>query len=139
MAELILGAIGGADVALRSIKELYNILESIRTAPQAIKAIQQELDLVRGPLEFLKSALCTRSAAGAHIVAFKTAVGSYADDCDQLRQDLKSWTRHSSKDKTSFRDRMRVGFLSQGKIDAFITRLQENKQTIVFVLACDEL
>ncbi|KAI9656948.1 MAG: hypothetical protein M1831_004496 [Alyxoria varia] len=133
----VAGAIGVADVALSSIKQLYDLLESIRGAHQAINATQQELDVVQETLASLKSALDTRSAAEINIAAFETVVRSCADDCDQFRQRLVSWTSHSSEEKISLRDRVQVGFLSQRKITAFIRRLKNRKQTIMFVLACD--
>jgi hypothetical protein len=65
----------------------------------------------------------------------KTTISTCTRACNEFRNDLQRWTRHSGDGKLAWRDRANVGFLKQGRIKTMSEQLQSYKVTINSVVS----
>ena len=113
--------IGIADVALKSIKSLYDLLQAIEDAPELIARVRIDVRDIQAKLKDLEFL----SEADPRTVAEigKTNIAKVIDDCgvqcDLFEKLLGKWIKHTEK---SLRDRVRVA-LNQARIQKYRTVL----------------
>ncbi|KAF2650330.1 hypothetical protein K491DRAFT_697387 [Lophiostoma macrostomum CBS 122681] len=130
------GVVGIAAAALHTIHVLIEDIENVKGAPKAITDIKSDLTAVEGSLSSLHQVLDDPEALPDALKAqigsknIENAVRGCDIACSDFREPLKSWTKHSTGDKTSKRDRLKIGLLKQGKIKAFTQQLASCKATV---------
>lgn len=101
------GIIGITDVALKSIKGLYDIVKAYKEVPDEIKRFQSEIASLQNNLaglEFLETAdEATREEVKKTGVA--DAINSCGQACDEFKKKLSQWLKHGDD---GFRDKVRI-------------------------------
>jgi hypothetical protein len=131
--------------ALHAIRILLDDIRGILDAPTDIERIVVELETVEGVVATLdKSVKDGRNmnddfkelVSSKHIEKAVTACGS---SCQNFREQLRKWLKHSTDAKVHWWDQAKVGFLGAKKVKALITELNTCKATINLALNCATL
>ena len=126
-----------AGLAWTSSKALYDVIDGLADAPQAITNINNNLVAVQAVLESLKQALGSKQSAALDPVLRQIGIDVALEGCRAVCDDFKAtidkYTTHSTKTKFSKRDRLTVTF-RKSKIATFTERLDLCKSTINLAL-----
>jgi hypothetical protein len=118
--------IGVTAPALHGIRLLLDDVQSIKDAPEAIRALEDHLHRVGLALSSLQ-AIDPREweFLGSNITdEVESTVRFCTAACDRFRVDLQRWTRHSHNGGFSWRDRAKIGFMKQGPVKSMQSHLQ---------------
>ncbi|KAI8633500.1 hypothetical protein F5Y19DRAFT_244074 [Xylariaceae sp. FL1651] len=121
--------------ALHGFRLLMNDLERLTDAPETVKSLKQEINLVEVTTQsFLTITEPQWVALGTNVVEqSKTTLTTCKESCEKFRADLLIWTKHSSDGKLSWRDRARVGFFKQNQIEAMSGQLRTYRGSLHLV------
>ena len=128
--------VGITAAALHTIHVLVEDIDNVKGAPKAIADIRSDLTTVEGSLTSLHQVLDDPNALPDSLKTqlgtrnIENAVRGCDKACSEFREPLRSWTKHSTGDKMSKRDRLKIGLLKQGKIKAFTQQLASCKATV---------
>lgn len=122
VAGLITAAVQSADL-------LATAIGNIRDAPDAIRSIDDELKALRPVLGELDKTLQNDSSV---ILGNEINVVLANGDrvCTKLGDKLAHWTRHSTDQDTSKRDRWSIGLLKQGSMETIRAQLRNSRETL---------
>lgn len=112
--------------ALHGIRLLINDVQSIKDAPDAIRALEDHLHRVSLAVSSLQ-AIEPREweYLGSNITdEVESTVRLCTASCDRFRLHLQRWTRHSPDGGFSWMDRAKIGFMKQGPIKSMQGHLQ---------------
>lgn len=137
--------IGLSGPALSSISSLQKVINDLGEAQEEVKDIQTHLEGIQTPLhalqgiptvdheaeELYKSAIAKTGMANA--------VNECGKACQSFEEKLVKWTRRSTKEKMSLRDRMNVGLWRKEEIRTFKTRLETCERTVHFAVSSTQL
>jgi hypothetical protein len=113
--------IGVTDVALKSIKNLYDFLRAVDDAPGDIARVRVEVTALQAKLSSLE--FLSKSDARTVDEIQETGIAKVINDCgvqcDEFRKLLAKWIKYDEK---SWRDRVRVA-LNQSRLQKYQTVL----------------
>jgi hypothetical protein len=124
------GAIGISGVATASFVQLRNIIDGLSEAQDVLTGITSSLENIQRPLDALRQLDISDESTSITIkedlkmTGIAEAVNACGNACDEFNKNLVKWTKHSSSQKTSLRDRFTVGVWNREKVRTFQTRLQ---------------
>lgn len=122
VAGLITAAVQSADV-------LTTAIGNIRDAPDAIRSIDDELKALRPVLGELEKALQNDLS-----VILGNEINVALTNCDRVcikfADKLAHWTRHSTDQDTSKRDRWNIGLLKQGSMETTRAQLRNSREAM---------
>lgn len=129
--------VGVAVPALHGIRLLLDDLQKLKDAPKTVKRLEEDVRSVDNALTTLQSvedqqwqSLGTPVAEGS-----KKTISSSVKACDQFRNQLQRWTKHSEDGRLTIKDRANLGFFKQGQIKAISEQLQNCKLSVNFVVS----
>jgi hypothetical protein len=126
-----------AGLAWSSSKALYDFIEGLANAPTMIKEVKEDLTELEKILKSLEALLKDgNSVVLATIferVGIKSALEACSAVCNNFKATLSKYTKHSTTDSFSKRDRLTVQFF-KSKIVAFKLRLNASKGTVEFAV-----
>lgn len=125
------GVVGIVVPALHGTRVLIDDVKRITDAPEAIRALREDLKSTALALESLQAIPESEWQSLGSTVAeqSKEAVKICGSACDNFRNDLQRWTRRSRGGELSWRDRANVGFFKQQQVKAMSEHLQSCKLT----------
>lgn len=128
---IVAGVVGIVVPALHRTRVLIDDVKKIIDAPEAIRALQADLNSTELALESLKAVSESEWQSLGLTIAeqSKDAVRTCGSACDTFRSDLQRWTRRSRSGELSWRDRANVGFFKDRQIKAMSEHLQSCKLT----------
>jgi hypothetical protein len=116
-----------------SSKALYDLIDGLTSAPELIAEIKTDLSALQTVLTSLEATLkeanSTTLAPVLQRVGITDALNACSKICNGFMGTISKYTKHSTKDGFSKRDRLTVTF-RKTKIEAFTTRLNVAKGTI---------
>ncbi|KAJ6017674.1 hypothetical protein N7451_001053 [Penicillium sp. IBT 35674x] len=129
---LAVGTLGIVGAAVQSITALIHEVNSIRDAPGVIAGLRDELVAVEAILLVLDNA--HKNSQLEHLTpgvrtALGLAVTRCAKACDEFRNKIVRWTKHSG-DKLHAWDRVRVGLFAERIVEPLCERLNRYKSTL---------
>jgi len=118
--------VGVAIPALRAMRLLLDDIQNIVDAPKAVASLKEDLRSLEVALETLKAVQSPDwESLGQEVVEeSKLAISTCAKACDEFKNDLSRWTRHSNNGKFSWHDRANVGFFKQQRMKSLSRKLQ---------------
>lgn len=128
-----------ADVAYKSSKRLYELIDGFRTASKTLSDLHTDLSSLEQLLQSLKDALGKADDESLSdemrkcLQNLKPCMVACYEVCDGFSAKVMQITSHSTEDHVSWRDKIRLQFEEKG-IQAFQFRLAAHKTTINIVL-----
>jgi hypothetical protein len=126
-----------AGFAWTSSKALYDVVDGLVDAPQAIDNIKNDLVAVQAVLKSLTQVLDDKQSTTLDPVlrqiGIDVALRGCSAVCDDFTATIAKYTTHSTETKFSKRDRLMVTF-RKSKITTFTERLHICKETINLAL-----
>ncbi len=137
MAELGAAAsvVGIATAALQSVQLLCTTIDNVKSAPNTIRNIKVDLQLVEPVLHNLDAACRSDDTQIVLRPEVRSAVENCGRACKEFGVLIGHWMRHSSEDKTFWVDRWRVGIFGQERIKTFKGQLNDCKSTLSVALS----
>ncbi|EXJ77534.1 hypothetical protein A1O3_09761 [Capronia epimyces CBS 606.96] len=142
---LTASTIGITQFAIDSIVRLREFIDNVAEAKEVVQDIVSNLEDVQRPLAALEELTISdrKTYAAAKADLENTGVGEAVNKCGQACADfmdnLKQWTKHSSDQKFSLRDRFSVGIWNKEKIRTFRMQVQSCQATVQFAIASTQL
>jgi hypothetical protein len=142
---ITIGAIGIADIAITRIVDLHTLVGRLADAREDLQDISSGLEAIQAPLRSLEAchipddAIATAAKADLEEAGVAQAVTRCADACEAFRKSLQKWTRHSTENQMSLRDRLSVGVWNQEKIKTFRTQVQSCQALVHFAVTSAQL
>jgi hypothetical protein len=127
--------VGLATAALQTVQFLSKTIDNIRDAPDTIKNVRIDLQAIEPVLRNLSTALQGNDKEILTSDQIKPAVENCERACTAFQSMLDHWMRHSTKDKTFWVDRWRVGLFGQERIKTFKGQLNDCKGTLTVALS----
>jgi hypothetical protein len=127
--------VGITTAALQSVQFLAKTIGDIKDVPDTIKSIRADLQAVELILRNLNKALQGDDSQIVRSDQIKPAVENCDRACTTFKSLLDHWTRHSTKEKTFWIDRWRVGLFGQERIRSFKGQLSDCKGTLSVALS----
>ncbi|KAF4440712.1 hypothetical protein FACUT_3250 [Fusarium acutatum] len=127
------------DVAYKSSKRLYELIDGFRTASKTLSDLHTDLSSLKQLLKSLKDALGNTDDESLSdemrkcLQNLKPSMEACHKVCDDFSAKVTQITSHSTEDHVSWRDKIRLQFEEKG-IQAFQFRLTAHKATIDIVL-----
>lgn len=127
------------DVAYKSSKRLYELIDGFRTASKTLSDLHTDLTSLEQLLQALKDALGNTDDVSLPdemrkcLQNLKPSMEACHKVCDDFSAKVSQITSHSTKDHISWKDKIRLQFEEKG-IQAFQFRLATHKTTIDIVL-----
>ena len=123
-------------LAWDSSKKLYELIDGLSNAPEAISHTKANLSTTQSALQTLKQNLTTENSADFDTLlqrfrVAETLEGSHKE-CDRFSRKIETYTKHSKDATFSKRDRFIVNF-HESEINQFNGRLQSHRQVIMLV------
>ena len=122
--------------ALHGARLLLDDLQKINDAPETVKRLKDDVRSVDMALTSLQTMEDEAWESLGKTIAEKSKamISTCTRACDEFRNDLKRWTRHSGNGGLTWQDRANVGFFKQGRIKTMSEQLQNCKVTITSVV-----
>ncbi|KAI0547606.1 hypothetical protein F4679DRAFT_357629 [Xylaria curta] len=119
------GVVGIATATLHWTRLLLDDLEKLSDAPKTVEHLKEEVRLVDTTIKsFSNITEAQWQALGMSIIEqSKTTLITCQESCEKFKADLLRWTKHSGDGKLSLKDRARVGFFKQNRIEAMSEQL----------------
>ena len=139
------GAIGISGVATTGFAQLRNMIDGLSEAPDVLRGTTTSLENIERPLGTLRQLTISDESSSITIkedfrkTGIAEAVNSCSKACDEFSKNLEKWTKHSSNQKISLRDRFTVGVWNKERIRTFQTHLQSCEATVQFAVASAQL
>ncbi|KAF7535317.1 hypothetical protein G7Z17_g13225 [Cylindrodendrum hubeiense] len=108
--------VGIVGAAFQGVQLLSNTIDNIRNAPEAVQNIRDELQLVKPLLTQLDSAINEQRSGLILGQEINLALENCHRVCTKFNESLNHWMRHSTDQKISMIDNVKIGFLRQDQI-----------------------
>ena len=127
--------VGIVGPALHCVRLLIKDLENIADAPDAVKALTNDLQSVSLALASVQGITDPQwiSLGEAVTAQSKAAISSCKLSCERFKASLDRWTRHSAEGTLSWRDRATLGVFRQGHVKSMSEQLQNCNMTLTSV------
>lgn len=123
-------------LAWDSSKRLYDLVDGLNNAPEAISHTKASLSTTQNALQTLKHNLTTENSAAFDMLLRRfrmvEALEGSHKECDRFSRKIETYTKHSKDVTFSKRDRFIVNF-HDSEIKQFNGRLQDHWQAIMLV------
>ena len=123
-------------LAWDSSKRLYDLVDGLNNAPEAISHTKANLSTTQSALQTLKQNLTTENSAAFDTLLQRFRVAEALEalhkECDRFSRKIKTYTKHSKDATFSKRDRIIVNF-HESEINQFNGRLKDYRQIIMLV------
>lgn len=139
------GTIGITTFAITSIRSLHDLIESLTEAKEVVQDISTSLKDTLGVV----NALQELQLPDANILAAakrdleRAGVGDAVERCgtvcNAFKGKLEKWTKHSSPQKWSLRDRLTVGLWNKERIQTLRISVQSCQSTVQFAVQTTQL
>ena len=142
---ITVGAIGISETGLAAIKTLRTTIKDVKNAPEDVREIRTVLGQTETSLNALrKLEIADRETSEACKAALKeTGMVEAVNNCgaasEAFNQRLQQWTRHSTEDELSKRDRLSVGFWNKDTIAGFKTKVETCQGLVHFAVSTTQL
>ncbi|KAK3315725.1 hypothetical protein B0H66DRAFT_559601 [Apodospora peruviana] len=129
------GVVGIAAPTLHCVQVLLEDLQNIADAPNAVKALTNDLQSVDLALVSVQAVTDSQwKLLGDAVTAqSKAAITCCKTSCERFKTSLDRWTRHSTDGTLSWRDRATLGVFRQGHIKSVSEQLQNCNITLTSV------
>ena len=129
------GVAGVVVPTLHCVQLLVKDLQNIANAPDAVKALTNDLRSVSLALASVQGVTDSqwKSLGDAVTAQSKAAITSSKASCEKFKTSLDRWTRHSADGTLSWRDRAALGVFRQGHIKSMSEQLQNCNITLTSV------
>jgi hypothetical protein len=129
--------VGVVAPALHGARLLLDDLQKIKGAPEAVERLTDDVRSVDVSLTSLQSVKDQEwDLLGTSVSEMsKSMINRCTSACDDFRNDLQHWTRHSGGGRLAWQDRANVGFFKQGRIKIMSEQLQNCKVAINCVVS----
>ena len=125
-----------ATLVWESSKQLYELVNGLSKAPQAISRTKANLSAMQSALDTLRLSLTAEKSAAFDSLLQRLrvaeAINGLQEECDRFGRKIKSFTKHSEGATFSKRDGFIVN-LPESEIDQFNGRLQDHRQVNMLV------
>lgn len=139
-------AVGIAGTAISGMSKLRETITSIKDAPEELDQMRLQLDNIRRPLDTLQSLVLNpdvnTSEASKQALArtgMADAVNHCGAACDDFNKNLQNWTKHSTKDKLSLRDKISMGVWNKERVRTCRSRVETCQQTVHLAMSSTQL
>ncbi|KAI0454949.1 hypothetical protein F5B21DRAFT_503744 [Xylaria acuta] len=131
------GVVGISAPALHWTRLLLVDLHNISDAPDVVKSLEGDFNLIDRTLQSLEAITQPQwEALGISVVEqCKETTSACTASCKKFRTDLQGWTRHSSGGKLSWQDRANVGFFQQRRIKSMSDQLHHYQASLNLVIS----
>lgn len=134
-ASLTFSVIDITAAALESIQILVQTIDDVKGAPDVIKTVSTDLNVIRHVLRSLLEAEQDNSSQILFSEQIRDAVRNCERVCDTFRLQVEHWMERSMQDKTFWDWRWKVGLLGLERIKAFRGQLSDCKHTLSVALS----
>lgn len=125
------GIVGIVGPALHGIRLLSEDLKQIKDAPENVAALQSSIGSVEQSLLSLDRIGDKAWESLGVAENTKTTVRICGETCDEFRNSLQRWTKHSKGNALSLRDRSVIGFFKQHHIESMEKKILNCQVTII--------
>jgi hypothetical protein len=141
---ITMAAIGITDAAVTGLSALRSKTHDLQDAPEDVNNVRTRLEEVQSSLQALKSAsiadqatqtICTEVLRTTGVA---TAVNDCGSACEAFNKKLQSWTKHSTENGMSLRDRVAIA-RNKAKICTLLTRVETCQKTVHFAVSSTQL
>ena len=117
--------------ALHGIRLLLDDLQRIADAPKTVKDLEDDIRSADRAARLVQAMKDSEWEPLGRTVAdeTKSAIATCGKACETFRADLQRWTSYSGDGKLLWRNRAKVGFLKQSRIESMSKQLQSCKMT----------
>ncbi|KAK5110158.1 hypothetical protein LTR85_001551 [Meristemomyces frigidus] len=142
---ITVGAVGISTAAITSILQLKEFISGLVDAPSELKKIRADLEAIEPSLSALKVISTpdeqTLGAAKAEVekTGLAKAVNSCGDACERFNARLGKWTRHSSREKMDWTDRLKIGVWEKSAIQKMAVQVETCKTTLSLAVTSTNL
>ena len=123
-------------LAWDSSKRLYELVDGLNNAPEAISHTKANLSTTQNALQTLEHNLTTEKSGAFDALLQRLRVAAVLEsshkECDRFSRKIETYTKHSKDATFSKRDRFIVNF-HESEIKQFNGRLQDHRQVIMLV------
>ena len=133
------GVVGIVAFALQSCQLLSRSISDIRDAPKDLQSIRSDLQVVEPLLRQLDVELQGNASPLVLSHEIELVVKNCGGACDQFNEALKGWTRHSTAERTTWRDSTIIGLFRQGDIKTLKGHLEVCKNSLSVTLSAASL
>lgn len=139
------GGIGITQFAISSIVQLHDTINDLAEAEEVAQDIVSTLEGIQRPLAALEKLSISdplvyiTAKADLEKTGIVEAVNNCGRACTDFVDNLKRWTKHSTRTKLSLRDRFSVGVWNKEKIRTFRMQVQSCQDTVQFAIASTQL
>lgn len=130
--------VGITTAALQSVQSLATAIENIKGAPETVQSTSADLQAVQLVLRDLDTALRDNPSQLISSSAVDSAVKNCNGACESFQSKLQQWTKHSTEEKTVWRDRLNIALFQQSRIKAFTDQLNGCKSTLSIALSTEK-
>ena len=141
---ITMAAIGITDAAVTGLSALRSKIHDLQDAPEDVSNVRTRLEEVQSSLQALKSVTVADQATQTtctevlRTTGVATAVNDCGRACEAFNKKLQSWTKHSTEDRMSFRDRVSIA-RNKAKIGTLLTRVETCQKTVHFAVSSTQL
>lgn len=139
------GAMGIAGVATTSITQLHSLVSGLTGVEDLVQGIVSHLEGVQRSIAVLEQVKISDEATSVAAkqdlekAGVAEAVNKCGSACDEFEKSIKRWTKHSSLEKVSLRDRFQVGIWNREKIATFRVQLQSCEAILMLAVNSTQL
>lgn len=141
-----MAAVGITGTAISGMNTLRGTFTGLRDVQEDLDAMRLQLENTRQPLDTLQSLVLSPdeayNATSKEILA-KTGMADAVNDCGKACEDfnkrLQKWTRHSTEDELSLRDKMSIGLWNKERVRTFRTRIETCQRTVHLAISSTQL
>jgi hypothetical protein len=137
--------IGITTFALTSIKQLRDTINDVAEVKEVIEDISTGLTGILAPLDSMRELFVPGNNISVAVKAdlektrVADAVNKCGDLCNDFAKRLEKWTKHSSGEKLSVRDRLTVGLWNKEKISTLRISVRSCQSTVQFAVQTTQL
>lgn len=130
--------VGITTAALQSVQSLATAIDNIKGAPDTVQNTSADLQAVQIVLRELDTALRNDPSQLISSNAIESAIKNCNGACESFQSKLQQWTKHSTEEKTVWRDRLNIALFQQSRIKAFTGQLNGCKSTLSIALSTEK-
>jgi len=123
----VAGVVGMLGVAAHGMHVLWNEIESTQGAPDEIKSLKSELQVVEAVIRSLEGQISNRAEQKPGL---ERSITICLSACERFGGQLSKWTKHSDNGTVQFRDSVTFALFGQKRVDTLWKQLQSCKSTV---------
>lgn len=135
---IAVAVVGISGTALHCVKTLYDDLQKIIDAPEAVRALEIELTSIDSAIQSIKAIERPQwEILGPRVVKqSESAIETSITACRKVQRDLDRWTTTlaGDGDKLSWRSKATIGWFQERRVKAASGQLQSCQQTLTSVV-----